>query len=421
MLLNRKALLLVAMTATGSAHADDFHYVNLLIGDRAAGMGGAYTAVSDDASGLFYNPAGIVYAPGSSLSGSMNTFHEATTTYEKALSGEHNWTRHSESLLPNFFGLVQPLGNGTIGFSYAVPNSIEEDQDQEFTNIALVGGLTARDFIINFNNTDKTYNFGPSYAYKINEELSVGGTLYLHVRQQQRISNVVMVISGDRVWTNDYFELEEFGVKPVLGLMWSPQKQLAIGASISKVSLLQSTFTNYQTCVGANGITYTASSLCQSGDLLTREKIVSHDEAEYPLNIRLGAAWFASDALLISADISHNTAHSSGENTRVSVTNVALGTEYYLNPSWALRGGVFTDYANTPELQAGITSYNQLENVDLYGASASVSHFTRNSSISLGFTYSVGAGKAQIVGGDATLQNVDIESFGISLAASYAY
>jgi len=41
--------------------ADEFHYNNLLIGDRASGMGGAYTAISDDASGMYYNPAGIVY------------------------------------------------------------------------------------------------------------------------------------------------------------------------------------------------------------------------------------------------------------------------------------------------------------------------------------------------------------------------
>lgn len=421
MSLNRKSLLLVTMAAFGSAQADDYHYVNLLIGDRPAGMGGAYTAVSDDASGLFYNPSGIVFAPGSSLTGSMNTYHESTTSYKKALSGVHDWERHSESLLPNFFGMVQPFGKGTLGFSYAVPNSIEEDQDQEFNSISLVDNLIARDFIINFNNTDKTYNFGPSYAYKLSEELSIGGTLYFNVRQQQRISNVVMVLFGDRVWTNEYFELEEFGVKPILGMMWSPKSQLAIGATISKVSVLESTITSYQTCVGANGITYDADSLCQSGDIVSRNKVVSNTEADYPLNIKIGAAWFASDALLFSADINHNGSHSSGIDRRISVLNIALGGEYYLNPRWAVRGGFYTDLANTPELQEGVTTYNQLEHVDLYGISASISHFTRNSSVTLGFIYSAGDGKAQIVSSDPTLQDVDIERFGISLAASYAY
>ena len=64
--------LLSALVALSTAQADEYHYINMLVGDRAAGMAGAYTAVSDDTGGLFYNPAGIVYAPGSSLSGSMN-------------------------------------------------------------------------------------------------------------------------------------------------------------------------------------------------------------------------------------------------------------------------------------------------------------------------------------------------------------
>lgn len=34
-----------------------------LEGARAGAMGGAYTAISDDADGIFHNPAGLVYAP----------------------------------------------------------------------------------------------------------------------------------------------------------------------------------------------------------------------------------------------------------------------------------------------------------------------------------------------------------------------
>ena len=57
-----------------SCRADENHYSNQLIGYRAAGLGGAYTAISDDPSGLYYNPAGIVYAQTSNLSASVNAF-----------------------------------------------------------------------------------------------------------------------------------------------------------------------------------------------------------------------------------------------------------------------------------------------------------------------------------------------------------
>jgi len=53
---------------------DDTHYKDMLFGGRAAGMGGTYIAISDDAAGCFYNPAGTVYAYEDSISGSGNAF-----------------------------------------------------------------------------------------------------------------------------------------------------------------------------------------------------------------------------------------------------------------------------------------------------------------------------------------------------------
>ena len=64
------------------SQADPYHYNNMLIGERATGLGGAYTAIADDPSGLYYNPAGIVYSLGSKLSASMNTFYHVKKHYE---------------------------------------------------------------------------------------------------------------------------------------------------------------------------------------------------------------------------------------------------------------------------------------------------------------------------------------------------
>src|SRR3989338_2738082 len=46
--------------SAGTTTAD---FLNLPIGARAAGMGGAYTAVSEDASAIYWNPAGLVQIP----------------------------------------------------------------------------------------------------------------------------------------------------------------------------------------------------------------------------------------------------------------------------------------------------------------------------------------------------------------------
>ena len=63
------ALLFYSMIAEGIAWAKvDFEYLNgsdigLGIGARAIGMGGAFTAVADDASTIFWNPAGLAQIP----------------------------------------------------------------------------------------------------------------------------------------------------------------------------------------------------------------------------------------------------------------------------------------------------------------------------------------------------------------------
>lgn len=76
-------LLLGLLLFFGVASADEFHYRNFLPGDRAGSMGGAYTAISDDPSGAFYNPAGL--AIGNKLSINVNAFHLSEKSYLKVL------------------------------------------------------------------------------------------------------------------------------------------------------------------------------------------------------------------------------------------------------------------------------------------------------------------------------------------------
>ena len=55
-----------------AVYADQYHYHNIILGDRAMGLGGAFVGVSDDASGVYYNPAGLGFALSNDISGSAN-------------------------------------------------------------------------------------------------------------------------------------------------------------------------------------------------------------------------------------------------------------------------------------------------------------------------------------------------------------
>jgi long-chain fatty acid transport protein len=57
-----------------SARADFFNGRNVLIGERAALLAGAFTALADDASAGYHNPAGLVQAPGFTVSASADVY-----------------------------------------------------------------------------------------------------------------------------------------------------------------------------------------------------------------------------------------------------------------------------------------------------------------------------------------------------------
>lgn len=399
--------------------ADEYHYNNIITGDRAAGLGGAYTAIAEDPSGLFYNPAGIVHSVGSNISGSMNALHNVKTTYKKALGGKFDWERNSSVLFPNYFGVLQPFGKGIIGLSYAVTDSIQEDQDQTFTNVS----PTVNSFTINFNNIDTTHNFGPSYAVALNDKLSVGITVYGHIRSQERITNQLTYLNGntDAEWSNEYYYTEETGIRPIVGIMWSPAKKVSLGATLSKTIIFSSTTKVQASCRGAANYTYAANNLCQSSTL-TRSTSESNHKRDHPIKLSLGAAYFYNEKLLVTGDFNYFTSTDDG---RVAVFNFAFGGEYYLDSHWALRSGIFSNYANTQELQSTNVSRIQAEHVDMFGLGISLSHFSRNTILSLGLNYAFGDGKAQLSNadsnGNAQLHDVEIQSYTIFISATHSY
>ena len=61
LLLSVAALSLGASTARATKYAGEF--LKIPVGPRAIAMGGAFTAVADDATSPYWNPAGMVYLP----------------------------------------------------------------------------------------------------------------------------------------------------------------------------------------------------------------------------------------------------------------------------------------------------------------------------------------------------------------------
>jgi long-chain fatty acid transport protein len=153
--------------------ADIYHYNNVIIGDRAIGLGGAYAGVSDDASGVIYNPAGLAFAMGNDISGSANAYYQKKTTYKEIFPGS-NFTERSEGFVPSFFGGIQKLEKtlpGLVaGFAVYSPDSEIKDQNDEIH--------AASSGIQGFHRTVKgnasTLNMMAAAAYRVTSNFSLG-------------------------------------------------------------------------------------------------------------------------------------------------------------------------------------------------------------------------------------------------------
>lgn len=399
------------------ATADEFHYGNLLIGDRASGMGGAYTALSDDATGLYYNPAGVFYASAKNLSASVNAFYSVDKEFSGVIGGL-GWRRHAFYLLPNYFGIIQPLGKLKFGFSYVVTDSNREEQDQSYLNPPFSAGsppTPVEDYQISFKNEDETYLIGPSLSLEVAKNLAAGATLYYYRRSVLRSMYQLITLQGgtDYEWTDSYYSRNEQGVRPILGVMWMPAEKVSVGASLSRV-ILTSTDVNAHTTRRDFGAAF-----------ITKSAAASNQKRKQPWELKAGAAYFLSADAVVAADLSYFTevrdsVRDGGYGDRISVLNARLGAEYYLTREWAVRAGVFTDIANTPEITAGVQAEAE-EHVDLYGGSMSVSYFSRNTSVTLGGSLFSGRGKAQITEDVSRVQDESLFGWTLFLSSSYSY
>ncbi|MBT8341076.1 MAG: hypothetical protein HKP58_01975 [Desulfatitalea sp.] len=407
--------LLALMYCPCQVTADEHHYRNMFIGGRAGGLAGAYTALSDDTAGCYYNPAGIAMAPSMSISASANTYQRSLKVYKNTLTGtdgkQFDWQQTSSSLLPNFFGVVKKAGPGWLGISYAVPDSTRRRQDQVFTNItSSLGANYVGQYVINIDDTDNTYLFGPSYALRFGQNVSLGTTVYVHYRHKQVIRNQLLQFNeGEHLWVNYYDNQEDWGIRPILGLIWEPVQPIALGLTVSQTHVFAKE-RREQTIL--RDTTSSVFADTNRVDLVTSDY---HQGMDAPVQTTFGMAWFVSPRLLFSTDIAYNAPIEDKE----TVWNLSVGAEYYIWDNLALRIGIYTDRANTPDLNPNLT--NQPEHIDIYGMNGGISLYHGHSSVTLGFSYGYGSGQAQVIADSTVIQDATIQNGALFLAASYGF
>ena len=457
--------LLVTATLETASYADFFHYNNFIPGDRAIGLGGAFVAVSDDASSVAYNPAGMAYSLSPSFSGSANAFYSRRVVYKNTI-GTEDFIEKSMGSVPSFFGGIQQIkgiGKGTaIGFAIYSPDSESKSQNDMIQKPEL--GI--RGFHRTINAQSTTTHFGIGAGTRMSSRFSAGVAVnlvkiddlaqeYQDTTLNANTTGLVLVQEAqDRgallldITQNRKITINVLAVEPVLGFQFVPLDNFSIGIAFKQPFIVRQSYLQYVDASRSNrfedGTPFTSSDIAdesaknwtkakEEGIKITKQTPSAASEGlplgvldiqepfgGMPAEIRLGWAWFASSRLLFTHDLSYRLAPKEGSIeslNRNEVLNVHLGTEYYLTASLPLRFGLFTNFDSRPDLQSNLL--NQQDHIDYYGSSFILTWASRGSQISLGGVGQYGKGQSQKISNDPRIQEVEAFFYSVVLSTSY--
>lgn len=171
----RSIALMAALAAAQGAWASGFQ----LLEQNASGLGDAFAgsaAVAEDASTIYYNPAGMTQLKDHefSLGGNIITpsykftdnGSQIVTPLGNNLGGSNGGDAGGSALVPNAYFSWRLAKDWHGGLGISAPFGLKTEYDDDW-----VGRFQSTKFDI------KTYNINPSLAWRINEKVSVGAGL----------------------------------------------------------------------------------------------------------------------------------------------------------------------------------------------------------------------------------------------------
>ena len=407
----------------GNAIAGTLHYKNIIPGERASGMGGAFSAIADDPSGILFNPAGLVFSQSDYLSLSVNAYQFGSQQYQDVFSNK-DYSLDNESLVPVFFGFTQQAGPGRFGFGVFVTDMQIIDQNDRIDGIS---SETDQLYAINrqLSNEVIQYLAGPAYSLQVHPSLTIGVTAFFGYGKEKfldmQTAEFAPSDTGKYLIQNLYFKRQNYTFNPRFGMIFSPFSELSFSAVISKGFYIDGSG-EYRllSTRGEEGSTLPPS---PTGELSNDYRIASssnlYNRPILPTEITFGMAYFANEVLTVAVDGNYYSSDAGyqGGGTIKPTWNLSIGTELYIDPRVPLRAGVFTNRSNQPALTEGLT--DQALSVNSIGLSFGGSLKSEGSSLSFTFIRTQGTGLGQILGGQTAIQTVKQVQTSIFFAGTY--
>lgn len=392
------------------------NYNSVLIGERAAGMGGAFTALTGDpAATAFYNPATMVLVQGSSVSASANVYNK----YDTNIGGGQDFNGAPMRVNRGFFrsipassGTVVNFGSFAAGFSIVVP-------DYDFFSGQIHGAENTSSFL---SAVDESLWVGGTLSGKLTEADSIGLTYYYTARNLSRTVNDKVTTATSAVITQEEKNLTTNSLVAVAGYHRRLSDTWSAGISYRFPSLPIAGEASY-----FRSVTHTSP---YSNEVINRGNLRA--QTRIPAKISLGVAREIKGANTISLDLQfyeslgYRDLPELPEGAELvsyrQVTNIAVGYEQVVNNWVTLRLGYFSNFGahNTPDLSRGV---RQGDHVDMQGFSANVAFGAKdNTSFTFGGYYSGGSGETiQLSGEKLSLLPKEQQIFTMLVATGFHF
>ena len=406
-------LLLVLIGGAARAQGIESNFKPYIVGGRAAGMGGAFTALSDDGSGGYHNPGGLAFTRSSSLSFSLNAYGFAGGTVKDALGDGNDFVYRDLQVFPVASAGIKKLGEvepetgvapHTLFFSVFIPDGLTTDDR------AQLGDVTNAYFS---RRSNQTLWIGGGYAIRLGR-VGIGAGAYALIGSTSYFLdlNVVTPDGTQFVILSARDDLSTLGFVGSAGVRWDVTDQLRLGLSV---------FTPEWGGGSRN--------VLRPHRLLDRDDrggFASQDEdlsatPSLPLRVQAGVAWeagrwtVAADLIFLGPrHVQDNPERAPDGLDRIvirrPVLNVAVGGELALGGGFALRAGFFTDFASSDPTRVDV---DNTSHVNHYGLTLSGGLRTEHVRTDVGVTGWWGKGT------DVIPRNLDFSLLGRTDATEY--
>lgn len=302
-------------------------------GARPMGMGGAFTAVADDPSAVYWNGAGLSWIEGTNFTAG-GTMITPTASFRGVYPSVKEWEMVDQSFFPvNFFASHKIDDKFAVGFGFTVPFGLGSEWDENWEGRYLA---VKTDLMV--------FTMSPVVAYKVLDNLSLSaGFVYSFANVKIAQKSSQSPFQGDAFIHLEGKDNSSFGYN--LGAMYKPIPELSFGVSFH--SEIDYAFKGTATTTGAPQLTGRLPFGNVVADLTT------------PLNLAIGVAYDVVPKLKISADFqyigwkSYDTLGVDFE--EASLKDIAsprlydnsfiirFGAEYKLLDNLNLLGGVYFD------------------------------------------------------------------------------